>query len=125
MPASNFSDYAQGIAKTIEAVLASGQAVLVDQTIDQRSTWRGFVAGVLQFEDGSELHFREFVDTSRSEPRLMYAYHYQNPQQDLVFRYDNAAHKPALSQAEHKHTAVGVQNSIAPPLDGVIDEILG
>ncbi len=125
MPASNFSDYAQGIAKTIEAVLASGQAVLVDHTIDHRSTWRGFVAGVLQFEDGSELHFREFVDTSSSEPRLMYAYHYQGMDKILVFRYDNAAHKPALSQAEHKHTAEGVERSSAPTLDLVIDEILG
>lgn len=106
-------------------MLASGQAVLLEQTTDHRSAWRGFISGVLRFEDGSELHFREFVDTSQAEPRLMYAYHYQGPDNALVFRYDNAAHKPALPQTEHKHTAMGVERSDAPTLDRVIDEILG
>ncbi len=39
--------------------------------------------------------------------------------------HDNAAHKPALPQAEHKHTMTGVEQSGAPTLARVIDEILG
>jgi hypothetical protein len=42
----------------------------------------------------------------------------------LIFRYDNAAHKPALSQDEHKHTSQGVELSSAPTLRQVLDEIL-
>lgn len=125
MPTYSFADYAQDTIKTIEAVAAGGQVVLVEQTIDHRSTWRGLIAGVLHFEDGSELHFREFVDTSQPEPRLMYAYHYHDADKALLFRYDNAAHKPALPQAEHKHTVTGVERSDAPTLERVIDEILG
>jgi hypothetical protein len=42
----------------------------------------------------------------------------------LIFRYDNAAHRPPLPQAEHKHTPAGVEVSLAPTLAQVIDEIL-
>jgi hypothetical protein len=65
------------------------------------------------------------VDTSLPEPRLMYAYHYQDANQTLIFRYDNAAHRPRLPQAEHKHTVEGVAVSPAPTLAQVVDEILG
>jgi hypothetical protein len=54
----------------------------------------------------------------------MYSYHYQDGQKRLVFRYDNAAHKPSLSQPEHKHTPEGVEVSSAPTLVEVLDEIL-
>lgn len=125
MRASSFSEYAQHIADTIEGCLASGHAVSVDQTVDQRSSLRGFIGGVLLFEDGSELHFREFVDVSKAECRLAYAYHYQDAGKNLIFRYDNAAHKLPLSQSEHKHTSSGIEASGVPTLQIVIDEILG
>jgi hypothetical protein len=79
---------------------------------------------VITFPDGSELHFREFVNVSLPEPRLMYAYHYQDANKVLILRYDNAAHRPPLPQAEHKHTPAGVETSLAPTLAQVIDEIL-
>ena len=102
MPATNFHEYARGIENVLDATVTAGEAVLVSIQIDQRSSLRGFIAGVLQFGDASELHFREFVDTSLPEPRLVYAYHYQDAEKELVFRYDNAAHRPMLPQAEHK-----------------------
>ncbi len=125
MRASSFNEYAEHILNTIGGLLATGQAVLAEQSIDQRSMLRGFIAGVLQFEDGSELHFREYVDTSLPEPRVMYAYHYQDANDDLVFRYDNAAHKPALPHSDHKHTPTAVHASKRPTFDMVVDEILG
>ena len=39
----------------------------------------------------------------------MYAYHYQDVDYSLIFRYDNAAHRPARSQPEHKHTPSGIE----------------
>lgn len=74
MRASNFSEHTRRILDIIEDLLSSGQAVLFDFTNDQRSTLRGFIGGVLHFEDGSQLHFREFVDASLAESRLMYVY---------------------------------------------------
>ena len=125
MPASNFNEYAQRLVDLFESALASGQAVAIDQTIDQRSAMRGIIAGILYFEDGSELHFREYVDISQAEPRLMYAYHYQTKEHKLIFRYDNAAHKPALPQPDHKHYQDQVTLLPKPPsVEALLDEIL-
>ena len=124
MPTINFPDYAKTITQTIDALLASGQARIVNLQVDQRSMLRGFISGILAFEDDSELHFSEFVDLTQSEPRLMYSYHYQDSEKGLVFRYDNAAHRPPLPQAEHKHTTSSVSPTSAPTFVQVIDEIL-
>ena len=125
MPASNFNDYAQNLVGLFESALESGQAVAIDQTVDQRSAMRGFIAGTAYFEDGSELHFREYVDVSQAEPRLMYAYHYQTKDHELIFRYDNAAHRPALSQPDHKHVQDQISLLPEPPsVEAILDEIL-
>jgi hypothetical protein len=124
MPATTFHEYARGIEDVLDATVAAGEAVLVSIRIDQRSLLRGFIAGLLQFNDASELHFREFVDTSLAEPKLMYAYQYQDANKDLIFRYDNAAHRPPLPQAEHKHTPAEVKVSSAPTLAQAVDEIM-
>jgi hypothetical protein len=124
MPVTNFPEYVQEIENILNAVIATGEAASVSLQFDQRSALRGFIIGLVQFDDGSELHFREFVDISRPDLRLMYAYHYQDTNQQLIFRYDNAAHRPALPQVEHKHTPSNVIASSAPLLAEVIDEIL-
>jgi hypothetical protein len=124
MPATNFHEYARDITDTLDTLLATGQIRLASLQIDQRSMLRGFITGVLLFEDDAELHFREFVDVTQPELKLMYAYHYQNADKTLVFRYDNAMHRPPLAGAEHKHTPTSVTVSPAPTLAQVIDEIL-
>jgi len=125
MPATNFHEYARTITDTLDTTVVAGEATLISIQMDQRSSIRGFITGLLRFNDDSELHFREFVDTSLPEPRLMYAYHYQDANQTLIFRYDNAAYRPQLPQAEHKHTVESVAVSPAPTLAQVVDEILG
>lgn len=124
MPATNFPEYARETQDVLDAMVAAGEATLVNIQIDRRSSLRGFIAGLLQFNDASELHFREFVDTTLPEPRVTYAYHYQDANKDLIFRYDNATHRPLLPQAEHKHTPTGVEVSPVPTLAQVVDEIL-
>jgi hypothetical protein len=124
MPTTSFPEYARNIQTAIDELIATGEARLLDLEIDSRSRLRGFIAGVLQFQNNAELHFREFVDTSQPDPRLMYAYHYQDDQKKLIFRYDNAAHRPALPQPDHKHTSSGVEPVNAPTFAQVLDEIL-
>ena len=124
MPATNFPEYARAIQDILDATVATGEAALVSVQIEPRSSLRGFIVGLLRFNDGSELHVREFVDTTLEEPRIMYAYHYQDLQKDLIFRYDNAAHRPRLPQVEHKHTPAGIKTTDAPTLTQVVDEIL-
>lgn len=124
MPVTSFPEYSRQSETVLDTVVATGEASVVDLQIDQRSSLRGFIAGMLELSDGSELHFREFVDVTKPEPRLMYVYHHQDANNQLVFRYDNAPHHPPLSQAEHKHTPSGVKTSSSPTLEQVIDEIL-
>lgn len=123
MPATNFPEYARSITDTLDEAVAAGEIVLLSLEVDPRSSLQGFIAGILQFDDGSTLHFREFVNLSHAAPKLMYVYHYQDPATNLIFRYDNAAHKPALPQAEHKHTPSSVEALPAPTLTEVLDEI--
>lgn len=124
MPITNFPEYARNLQVAIDELIATGEARLVDLEIDSRSRLRGFIAGVLQFQNDTELHFREFVDISQSDPRLMYAYHYQDDQKKLIFRYDNAPHRPALPQLDHKHTLDKIEPANAPTFGQVLDEIL-
>ena len=119
----SFPVYLEHIQDALNRILSTGDAGLVEFQAESRSATMGFIAGVLHYRDGSELHFREYVDTTQSRPRLMYAYHFQDGEKQLKFRYDNAAHRPALLEPEHKHTVDGVEISRAPTLQEVLDEI--
>jgi hypothetical protein len=124
MPAANFPEYVRELQATLNDASALGEVEVTTLQVDQRSALRGLVAGSLQFYDGSILHFREFVDLSQAEPKLTYAYHYQTAAAVLIFRYDNATHRPPLSQAAHKHTPAGTAVSSIPTLREVVDHIL-
>ncbi|OIO98127.1 MAG: hypothetical protein AUK03_01630 [Anaerolineae bacterium CG2_30_64_16] len=124
MRTTDFPEYAREIIAVLNAVIAASQTGLTSFQVDQRSMLRGLITGRLLFEDDSELHFREFVDMTLAEPRVMYAYHYQDVHGALIFRYDNAIHHPPPSQAEHKHTPIGITVTEAPPLAYIIDKIL-
>jgi hypothetical protein len=56
MPAINFPEYARAIQDVLDATVASGEAALVSIQMDPRSSLRGFIVGLLRFNDGSELH---------------------------------------------------------------------
>jgi len=124
MPAANFPEYVQELQAALSEVQALGEVEVTTLQVDQRSALRGLVAGSLQFSDGSTLHFREFVDLSQAEPKLTYAYHYQTAAAVLIFWYNNATHRPPLSQAAHKHTPTGTEVSPIPTLREVITQIL-
>jgi hypothetical protein len=124
MPVTNFPEYAQNILRVLDRVVLTGEVVVTSLQVDQRSALRGYITGSLQFDNGSALDFREFVDVTRPEPKIMYAYHYQDAAHQLIFRYDNAAHRPALPAPEHKHTPSGIEGAPAPTLAVVIDLIL-
>ena len=96
---------------------------------NRRSKEVGFIKGDLFFKDGSRLHFREFVQAKRGQPvnRYMYAYHYQNDDESLIFRYDDTDHFRNLSTAPH-HKHIGESDVIAatpPDLAQVLREIEG
>ena len=97
-------------------------------TYDKRSTYIGFIQGNIFLLDGSQLHFREFVDTEASVDRYMYAYQYQREDREFTFRYDNTDHHRSLNlptHPHHKHNGIRdrITASPGPTLDQVLDEI--
>ena len=71
------------------------------------------------------MHFREFIDGSEgSIDKVAYSYHLQDKSNHLLFRYDNAKHKPALAFDEHKHCADSIICVPAPHLQQVIQEAI-
>ena len=74
--------------------------------------------------DDSKLHLNEYLDqTGAIVDKLMYTYHDQDTGNELIFRYDNALHKPALSSVTHKHLPTQIISAPAPALDEVLADI--
>lgn len=124
MPTTDFPEYSYTIRNLLDNALAAGDIARFELEVDQRSTMRGFMTGRLEFRDSSTLHFREYIDLTLIEPRLTYAYHYQTSESELIFRYDNAAHRPSLPYSDHKHSPVGIASPISTTLAQVLDDIL-
>ncbi len=54
---------------------------------------------------------------------LSYRYHFQDPNNQMIFRYDNAPHhRHILSFPDHKHELDTVTASFKPSLNRVIQE---
>jgi len=78
----------------------------------------------IRFQNGYMLEVSEaiIVESGHTE-RLGYRYHFQNDQNELIFRYDNTPHFPGLENfPHHKHLPGEVVASEAPTLVNVIEE---
>ncbi|MEZ4525542.1 MAG: DUF6516 family protein [Desulfobacterales bacterium] len=91
---------------------------------DFRTEKIGFIKGKIVFSDESVLFFREYLDLRCYIDKKAYSFHYQDRNTKLLFRYDNALHKPALGFNEHKHTAEDriIQTSV-PDMGDILEEI--
>jgi hypothetical protein len=94
------NDYFRQIQKIVES---SAIVQLSSVTVEKRGTHEGFIRGKLQFLDGSNLYWREFVDVELTVDRLMYVYQYMDSSDKLVFRYDNSGHHRKLNLSTYPH----------------------
>lgn len=111
----------------IKNVLDNTAPLLINDslTIDKRPQQQAHIFGVLIFMDESQLHFREFIDGSEGWiEKVAYSYHLQDKSNQLLFRYDNAKHKPALDFDEHKHCFDDIIYAPAPHLQQVMQEAI-
>jgi len=93
-------------------------------SFEMRPGEQGYLTGSVIFLDGSALYFREFLDAVKDAvDKLMYTYHYQDAGHKLIFRYDNARHRPPLRSLEHKHTPGRAMEAPAPTLEDVLAEL--
>lgn len=90
-----------------------------------RPNKQAVIKGKIVLVDGSVLHIKEYIDAKYKIERVSYAYQYQDRDGELIFRYDNAVHRPALGYREHKHTKDGViVETCLPDISDVIDEVI-
>lgn len=119
------SEYVSDIVRTIDEYSKTELIVNSDISSDLRTPKIGIIRGTITFLNGSKLFFVEYVDARYKIERLSYSFQYQNSNNELIFRYDNAAHKPALLFAGHKHLNDGsiIQSDI-PDFTAVLREII-
>jgi hypothetical protein len=116
--------YFAQINTIIDQYAATSFVLEAKVSFETRPGDQGYLTGIVGFTDESKLHFSEYLDqTADGVDKLMYTYQYQNADNELIFRYDNARHKPALSSREHKHLPTQAIEAPAPTLDDVLAEI--
>ena len=117
--------YFSEIKALLDRYAATTFVVSVNISFETRPGEQGFLVGSVEFTDGSRLYLREYLDAEGEiVEKIMYSYHFQDAEGKMVFRYDNAAHRPILSAAEHKHDSGGAHASLAPALENVLIEIV-
>jgi hypothetical protein len=108
----------------IESVLAHSGAEDVEVTYTPLSRTSSMVNGVLYLANGSRLEFSELVYMVHYRPvKQFYRYQYVRGD-EAVFRYDNAAHHPDLSNfPHHKHVGEERLPATEPTLSQVLEEV--
>ena len=120
------SEYQAGLAEVIDRFARTDLIIASELSSDARTPKIGMIKGVIEFIDGSRLVFTEYIDARYRLEKLSYSYHCQDNAGELIFRYDNAAHKPPLPFPHHKHLPADgktVESEI-PELAEVIDEAM-
>lgn len=85
----------------------------------------GIIEGRLRFWDDSLLEFVEvLIEHGVILIKTGYAYHYQDAQNQIIFRYDNAPHHPEVpTYPHHKHTLNTIEPAALLHFGDVIKEI--
>ena len=118
------NNYQANIVTVIQKYVNEGWILSFSFSVDSRSNYVGFIQGNLEFLQGSHLFFKEYIDLQESIEKLSYSFHYQYHENNLIFRYDNAKHKPDLGYTDHKHIKGKIIKSKIPDIEQVILEII-
>lgn len=119
------SEYQAQLAELIDRYARTDLIVASELNADARTPKIGVIKGTVTFMDGSRLFFSEYVDARYRLEKLSYAYHCQDADGQLIFRYDNAAHKSPLPFPCHKHFPNDTTiESSAPEFSALIDEAM-
>lgn len=123
-------EYCQAISTICDRTATLPHVLTCEYTLEKRPPDQAYIHGRIEWMNGSELHWMEYCDREGSTvKKLRYSYHLQDKIHALVFRYDNAAHKPQLPFKEHKHSATSdgsqtIFKADAPTLGEVIEETI-
>ncbi|WP_222620605.1 DUF6516 family protein [Sphaerospermopsis sp. LEGE 00249] len=84
----SLNNYQADILVVIQKYLNQGWIISFNFSLDARSNYVGFIQVNLDFLRGSRLFFKEYIDLQESLEKLSYSFHYQDNENNLIFRYD-------------------------------------
>jgi len=120
------NEYLDLFRKGIEKIENYGYADSVEIREEIRANKQAVLNTKVVLINDSVLHIKEYIDARYAIKRVSYAYQYQDRDGQLIFRYDNAVHRPALSYKDHKHSGDGtISEAVLPDIFDLIDEVLG
>lgn len=118
-------NYLRLFRQAIEKLGNYGYTESVQIKEEIRPNKQAIIKAKIVLVDSSVLHIKEYIDAKYRIDKISYAYQYQDKDGELIFRYDNAVHRPALRFKEHKHTKDGVIIEVAlPDISDIIDEVV-
>ena len=115
------SHYLQGIENAVQTL----EDVYVERYEEEILTpYRVNLRLRIRFVHGQLLEINEAIIIEVGHIKhLNYRYHFQDKQNNLIFRYDNAPHFQKLSGfPDHKHVHDDVLSSNRPPIPQVLQE---
>lgn len=119
------TEYLSNLVKVIEEHSKTCLIIDSELTTDFRTEKIGIIKGSVTFTDDSKLFFTEYLDLRYKVEKLNYSFHYQKQDGTLIFRYDNARHKPPSEAFGHKHLSNGkIVATELPPLNSIFTEIM-
>lgn len=121
----SISEYLTFVRHAIERLDTYGFAESIIFQEEIRAGKQAIIKAEIVLVDGSCLIVREYVGSKYGIEKLSYAYQYQDREGNLIFRYDNAAHKPKLGMPEHRHSPDGIDIVDPPDMAELVDEVIG
>ena len=99
-------NYLELFRQALEKLENYGYTESIDIKEEIRPNKQAIIKAKIALVDRSVLHIKEYIDAKYKIEKVSYAYQYQDRNGELIFRYDNAVHRPALRFKEHKHTEI-------------------
>ena len=120
------NEYLKQFREGIQKIENYGYADSVEIREEIRANKQAILNVKIVLINQSVLHIKEYLDAKYRINRVSYAYQYQDRNGRLIFRYDNAAHRPVLGFNEHKHSSDGtIHKAVLPDIFDLIDEVIG
>ena len=121
----SINEYLASIRRALERLDGYGFAESIVFHEEIRAGKQAIIKAEIVLIDSSCLIIREYIGSKYGIEKLSYAYQYQDREGNLIFRYDNAAHKPKLETPEHRHTPEGIDLLLPPDMAELVDEVIG
>ena len=118
-------DYLESFHNALSKIEDYGFSDSTDINVEIRASKQAVNKVRIVLVDRSVVQIKEYIDAKYKIEKINYAYQYHDKDGKLIFRYDNARHKPVLGFVDHKHLNDGtVIECPAPDISDVVDEVI-